>query len=139
MIPRFPVRRATPWRLAIALAPLVGCNADQPASVRMPDTAPFVAMAQQDPCADQKNRLFLIDGSLVFWDKAGGCADATFGQSLFGTTPQDLLCRYHDTIAGPMRGCRDARFSALFDVIVAHADEPDLGLGPRHTVRPIPF
>lgn len=139
MIPRTLTRMPAPWWLAIALVPVLGCNADEPASVKVPVIAPFVAMARQDPCANQKNRLFLIDRSLVFWDKRGDCADGSYGQFLFGATPQDLLCRNMDSIAGPRRDCPNPAFSPLFDVIIAHPDEPDLGLGPGHTVRPIPF
>ena len=118
---------------------LIGCNSGQPGEVVSPDAQPFVEMARQADCADQKNRLFLIDGSLVFWDKAGQCSDAAYAQTLFGATPQTVLCRYGDSIAGPRRECPDPRYQSMFDTITAHAGEPDLGLGPRHTVRPIPI
>jgi hypothetical protein len=117
----------------------IGCVSERSGGVVAPDARPFVAMARQADCADRKNRLFVIDDSLVFWDKAGQCADAAYAQTLFGATPQSVLCRYADSIAGPRRECPDPRYQSMFDTIIAHADEPDLGLGPRHTVRPIPL
>ena len=136
-VPRsFPV---VAWLLALTLPAQWGCNSSERRTVLAPDPRPFEEMARQSDCADRTNRLFLIDGALVFWDKAGTCADAAYSQTLFGATPQDLLCRYGDSIAGPQRECRDPRFEKLFDIILTHLDEPDLGLGPGHTVRPIPF
>lgn len=125
------------WLLALTLPAQWGCRSSE--RLLAPDPRPFVEMARQSDCADRTNRLFVIDRTLVFWDKAGSCADAAYSQTLFGATPQDLLCRYGDSIAGPQKECRDPRFEKLFDIILAHLDEPDLGLGPSHTVRPIPF
>ena len=125
------------WLLVLTLPAQWGCKSSE--RLLAPDPRPFVEMARLSDCADQRNRLSLIDGALVFWDKAGSCADAAYSQTLFGATPENLLCRYGDSIAGPQREIRDPRYEKLFDIILAHLDEPNLGLGPPHTVRAIPF
>jgi hypothetical protein len=102
-------------------------------------TAPFVEMARKSACSETKNRLFVIDGKQVFWDHAGRCADASWEQVLFGAKPEARLCSYGDTIAGPKTVCQDESARALFDTIVKHADEPDLGLGSAHKVERLAF
>jgi len=96
---------------------------------------PFVEMARQAGCADIRNRLFVIDQTLVFADQSGNCADASYSQTLFGKTVGQVLCVNHDSIAGPMKNCMDPSYAALFDTILTHLDEPDLGLGSSHTVQ----
>ena len=118
---------------------LSGCKppaTEPPASV---DLESFRTMARTSGCADSRNRLYLIDEKLVFWDRAGSCADAAYAQALFGGAVDNQLCSFHDSIAGPMRGCRDSRFGPMFDTIIANVDKPDLGLGPAHKVRAIPL
>jgi hypothetical protein len=102
------------------------------------DLAPFKKLAGAGGCSDIRNRLFLIDGRLVFWDIAGNCADASYSQMLYGSTPDQVLCVWHDSIAGPVKNCRDERYRDMFNVITANLDKPDLGLGPQHTVQPVP-
>lgn len=102
-------------------------------------TAPFIEMARTAGCSDTKNRLFVIDGKQVFWDHAGRCADASFEQVLFGSKPEDRLCAYADSIAGPRTVCQDESARALFDTIVKNADRPDLGLGADHKVEQLAF
>ncbi len=106
---------------------------------RTPDLAPFIDLARQSACTDQRNRLYQIDESLVFWDRAGSCADASYGWTLYGRTPDDVLCWQEDSIAGPRSGCNDPSYHDMFQTIVSHLDDPDLGLGPGHTVVRIPF
>jgi hypothetical protein len=130
-------RRFTVLLTAILL--IAGCGSDPTGPPQAPDLEAFKAMARAADCADLRNRLFLIDGSLVFWDKAGQCSDAAYAQSLFGATVDQLICRAQDSIAGPRKGCRIEGFTTLFETMLAHLDEPDLGLGPTHTVEPIPF
>jgi hypothetical protein len=137
-IPMRAVRR-TLTALAAAVLVAAGCADDPTAPTQAPDLEAFKTMARASDCADLRNRLFLIDGSLVFWDKAGQCSDGAYAQSLFGGTVDQLICRFQDSIAGPQKGCRIDGFSTLFDTMLAHLDEPDLGLGPTHTVEPIPF
>ena len=102
-------------------------------------TAPFIAMARTSGCNETRNRLFVIDGKQVFWDHAGQCADASYEQVLFGSTPEARLCAHGDTIAGPRTSCQDESARALFDTIVKNADQPDLGLGSGHKVEQLTF
>jgi len=126
--------------LSTALLLLAGCvgGPERPTATADP-LAPFKKMAKDDQCAGTRNRLFLIDGELVFWDSAGACSDAAFAEVLYGSTPDRVLCRFHDSIAGPAQECPDASYQDLFETIVANLDKPDLGLGPAHTVRPVEF
>jgi hypothetical protein len=103
------------------------------------DLAPFKDMAKTASCADTHNHLFLIDDQFVFWDIAGSCADAAYSQTLYARTPDQVLCTYHDSIAGPMKDCQDEQYRAMFDTITANLDQPGLGLGPDHTVQPVSF
>ena len=132
-------RRAVTALLALASLLAPGCADDPTGPAQSVDLAPVQAMARASDCADLRNRLFLIDGSLVFWDKASQCSDATYEQTLFGATVDNLICRSQDSITGPRKGCRIDGFTALFETMLAHLDEPDLGLGPKHTVVAIPF
>ena len=103
------------------------------------DLAAFKQLARTEPCADIRNQLFLIDDQLVFWDVAGNCADASYSQTLYRSSPDQVLCAAHDSIAGPMTNCQDEQYRALFDTITANLDQPDLGLGSQHTVQSVPF
>jgi hypothetical protein len=103
------------------------------------DLAAFKQLARNEPCADIRNHLFLIDDQLVFWDVAGNCADASYSQTLYGSSPDQTLCTLHDSIAGPMTSCQDERYRELFDIIAANLDQPDLGLGSDHAVQSVPF
>lgn len=131
--------------LAAALAGCGGGNsgrADQLAGIAvgepngaLPIAADFIAKAQQASCADTRNRLFMIDKTMVFWDRAGSCVDNAYARTLYGATPQALLCALTDSVAGPSVTCGDARSRALFDTIVANLDRADLGLGAGHQVE----
>jgi hypothetical protein len=103
------------------------------------DLAPFKAMARAASCADIRNRLFLIDNQFVFWEGAGNCADASYSQILYGNTRDQVLCSRNDSIAGPMKTCRDARFRGMFDTLTKNLNKPDLGLGAEHTVQLVSF
>jgi len=103
------------------------------------DLAPFKAIAKAGACADVRNRLFLIDDQWVFWDREGTCADAAYGETLYGNTPGEILCDFHDSIAGPVKDCQGEGYLVLFDTMTANLDKPDLGLGSGHTVQPVPF
>ncbi len=122
-----------------ALLVLASCTGgpDEPGSTV--DLAPFKKMARAGGCADTRNRLFLIDSQLVFWDWAGTCEDAAYGEALYGSTPDQVLCVYHDSIAGPVKNCQDKGYQDTFDTITANLDKPDLGLGPGHTVQRVQF
>lgn len=101
----------------------------------VPIAADFIAKAQEASCTDQRNRLFMIDKRMVFWDRAGSCPDNAYGRNLYGATPQALLCSIADSVAGPQTVCADDTSRALFNVIVANLDRTDLGLGAGHQVE----
>ena len=123
--------------LSAAVLLLPGCNGN-PAEPRAEiDLTSFKALGRGDSCTKIRNRLFLIDGKLVFWDRAGNCPDATYGETLFGSTTSDALCVFHDSIAGPIKICQDDGYREMFDTIIANLDKPDLGLGSHHKVQPI--
>jgi hypothetical protein len=103
----------------------------------VPVTADFIAKAQEATCADQRNRLFVIDKRMVFWDRAGNCPDNAYARSLFGASPQALLCSASDSIGGPRSSCTDESARALFNTILDNLDKSDLGLGSGHQVEPL--
>ncbi|MFL6672346.1 MAG: hypothetical protein ACJ8LG_03525 [Massilia sp.] len=100
--------------------------------------ASFIKLAQEADCTDIRNRLFLIDGKQVFWDRAGKCGDAAYAQTLFGATPEQVLCSVSDSIAGPRSFCADDQSRALFDTIQKNLDKADLGLA-GHKVERVGF
>ncbi len=137
-------------RGAIVIAPaaailvlLGGCNDGHEmvlSGERQPHLTSFKEMARQAPCTDARNRLFLIDGQQVLWDRASDtCGDMAYEQALFGETPQDALCRFFDSYSGPTTVINAPEYAAMFDVLIHHLEDPRLGLGPDHTVVPIPF
>ena len=123
----------------VVLLSLASCRDGSNQALSGNDLAPFKEIASTAGCSEISNRLFLIDGQQVFWDRAGDCPDASYSLTLFGSTVDNRLCYLHDSIAGPVRDCRDDRYQDMFDTIIANLDEPDLGLGSEHTVQVIPF
>jgi len=123
----------------------MGCQSDNHNSEPMvapelsSEWTPFVEMARQSPCADIQNRLFLVDHVLVFWDRHGHCPDNSYGETLYGQTVNDILCDLHDSIAGPAKGCPAPGYQEMFEIMIGHLDEPDLGLGSGHTVHQLPL
>jgi hypothetical protein len=105
--------------LPLALLLVAACAGEATGPDRAVDLVPFQELARAAECADIHNRLFLIDEQWVFWDRAGDCPDASYSQTLYGGTPDHVLCTVYDSIAGPEKDC------------------PDLGLGPEHTVEPV--
>jgi hypothetical protein len=103
-----------------------------------PVISEFVKLAQGAICTDFRNRLFVIDGKQVFWDRAGNCPDMSYRQALYGFAPEQLACEVSDSIAGPRTFCADEKSRALFDTIVKNLDKPDLGLA-GHKVEPVSF
>ncbi|WP_456427515.1 hypothetical protein [Rhodocaloribacter sp.] len=125
--------------LALVLAVMLGSSGcDEGLPEADFDLKPFIEMAKKAGCADHANRLFLIDGQMVFWDRRGSCKDGSFTYTLYGSAPDEVLCTSYDSIAGPMTSCPEA-FADLFETIITHLDAEDLGLGASHTVEPIPF
>jgi hypothetical protein len=135
------------WRGAIGLVGALGlgagleiacASAKGPGAGRL-DTAAFVEMAQRSPCATIRRRLFAIDGAFVFFDRAGACPDNSYAETLYGRHVDEVLCTSHDSIAGPVTRCSDPDRRELFETILEHLDEPDLGLGPAHDVQRVPL
>ena len=104
-----------------------------------PVMADFIKVAQAEPCADIKNRLYLIDGKEVFWDRAGNCPDNGYTQRLYGANPQTVLCETTDSIAGPKTFCANETMRALFETIQRGVDQPGLGLDASHKVEQVTF
>lgn len=105
-----------------------------------PVVSEFVKMAQDESCADTRNRLFLIDGKHVYWDRVGKCPDNSYAQRLFGATTQTVLCETTDSIAGPRTFCTNDAARKLFDTIQQHRELPDLGLAAAgHKVEQVQF
>jgi hypothetical protein len=103
------------------------------------DTAPFVKEAQAADCADIANRLFVIDNAYVLHTRSGRCGDNSYAHTLYGATPEKLLCSQSDSIAGPMTRCADESVRAMFDTIVKNIDQPGFGLGSTHEVKKVDF
>ena len=116
-----------------------GCREEGTSSSPQIDLTPFKEMASVADCADMRNQLYLIDGRSVFWDREGNCPDNAYSMVLFGGTVNDVICYYHDSIAGPIRSCRDDSCLDIFSTMIAAPGEPDLGLGQKHTVQSISF
>ncbi|MFQ6613128.1 MAG: hypothetical protein ACE5D2_08535 [Fidelibacterota bacterium] len=102
------------------------------------DPEPFRELARNADCADIVNRLFLIDGKMVFWNKEGNCADAAYTRTLFGKTTDEVLCYIRDSIAGIQTACQ-ASSQEMFNTIISNLNQAELGLGKNHQVEEIPF
>ena len=76
---------------------------------------------------------------MILHDRAGNCADASYAQTLYGMSVIDVLCTHHDSIAGPVLQCADPAYAQVFDVMIAHLDEAQLGLGADFTVKQVPL
>ncbi|MEH6436732.1 protease complex subunit PrcB family protein [Massilia sp. DD77] len=105
----------------------------------VPVVSEFVKEVQGAACAEERNRLFLVDSKYVVWDRAGQCADNAWGLVLMGPTPQAVLCSAGDSIAGPQTTCADESARPLFLAIQKNLDKADLGLGSGHKVEQLRF
>ncbi len=124
------------WLLAAFLAEgCAGWGSTRPSL----ETAPFVELAHRSICSDVRRRLFVIDESMVLFQRAGSCPDNSYATTLYGRSPAEILCTTHDSIAGPMTNCEAGAPSDLFDTMTQNADSPDLGLGSDHKVRAVPL
>ncbi|MBL0314129.1 MAG: hypothetical protein IPP78_15815 [Holophagaceae bacterium] len=101
--------------------------------------APFIQVAKQSQCHDVRNRLFLIDRHLVFWDRAGHCPDNSFAQILYSDSPDTVLCERHDSVGGEVKTCPNPQYQTLFDTAIINIEQPDLGLSGTHMIQPIFF
>jgi hypothetical protein len=125
--------------IATGLALATGCQFNEKEQVVPSKWAPFIQQAQQADCTDIRNRLFVIDKSLVFADRAGSCVDESHSEVLYRGTVDDVLCFDQDSIGGPHFGCPDPSYEPMFDTIMNHLDEADLGLGSAHSVQQLQF
>ncbi len=99
----------------------------------------FLQMAKESACHQVRNRMFLIDNTLIFWDRVGNCPDNAREQTLFGSSVEQVLATSHDSIAGPINKVNDEQYRALFETILANREASDLGLGERHQVKLLPL
>ncbi len=113
-----------------------GGLSDAPQAIARPpvNAASFAELALQAPCADITNRFYVINQKFVFRDVKGRCTDAAWSKTLYGATPQDVLCTERDGIGGPVASC-DPAFRALFAQIDRNRDRADLGLGSNYKVE----
>lgn len=102
-------------------------------------TAPFEELARRSLCADVQRRLFVIDETMVLFQRTGSCPDNSYATTLYGRSPAEILCTTHDSIAGPMTNCEAGAPRDLFETMTRNPDSPDLGLGPEHKVRSVPL
>jgi len=105
----------------------------------VPVVSEYIKLAQEASCAQTRNKLFVVDSKYVLWDRAGNCADNSYGQTLMGATPQAVLCTAGDTIAGPRTSCTDEAARPLFETMLKNLDKADLGLGSGHKVEQVGF
>lgn len=110
-----------------------------PTGAQSMSLAPFLQMARESPCHQIRNRLFLIDNTLIFWDRLGNCPDNAREQTLFGSSVETVLATSHDSIAGPINKVHDEQYRTLFETIMANREAADLGLGARHQVKLLPL
>jgi hypothetical protein len=104
-----------------------------------PNRDEFIKLARGASCSDIRNRLFVIDGKQVFWDKQGNCPDNGYSHTLYGRSASDVQCTSNDSIAGPVTSCANTAMRPLFDTMLKNLDKADLGLGSEHKVEQIEF
>ena len=104
-----------------------------PTTINIHEVA-FVSLAENTNCAEDRNQLYLIDGQYFFHTTKGWCMDAAYAHTLYGATLQEKLCSLEDSFAGPLSTCEPA-FEEIFEIMVQHLDQPDLGLGDGHSVE----
>ncbi len=121
--------------LAAMTFAIVSCGGGQSTAASQVDENAFIQLAQQATCADIKNRLYEVDQLLVLSDRAGSCPDASFGQILYGKTINDVYCTNQDSIAGPVKRCDAVAYQSMFDTMISNLAQPDLGLGPMHSIK----
>ena len=126
------VNLSVPVALAVAV---ISCCGSQGSVRSQVDDNAFIQMALQATCADTKNALYVVDEAMVLSDRAGSCPDASFAQVLYGTTISEVYCSNQDSVGGPVEGCAAADYRGLFDTMIANLAQPDLGLGPTHSIR----
>ena len=97
----------------------------------------FRNIARNATCADITNKLFLIDNQMVFWITEGNCADASYAYTLFGSNPDEIVCKRFDSIAGPQEQCNDEYFLDIFLIIIDNLDADNLGLDGNYKITEV--
>lgn len=120
----------------VLISPGIGIGEPTPPPLNV---TPFIEKARTEACSDVRNRLFVIDNKMVLSDRAGNCADNSYGQVLYGASVDNGLCSASDSIAGPVASCKDEASRVLFDTMRKNLDRPDLGLGAGHSVKEVFF
>lgn len=136
LIPRFLT--------SVLIASLVACGGSGSVTTQEPSKTPapvatneFLDLVKGATCAETKNRLILIDQKYVLWDRSGNCADASYAQNLYESSPNNLICSHADSIAGPRSSCTNPALEGLFKTIIQNLDRMDFGLGGTHQVQKI--
>ncbi len=96
--------------------------------------AAFIGACFIGACSEAVTMQEPLDGA-----SAADPADAGYRYALMGSTPDDVLCVYQESIAGPVDYCLQEQYRTMFSTILAHLDEPDLGLEDTHRVDEIDF
>lgn len=97
----------------------------------------FKKLMKDTDCADLTNALYSIDDKYVVRVREGNCPDNSYSTTLYGSTPDEILCNVSDSIEGPRTSCTDESSKQLFDIVTNHLNDKDLGLGPSHKVKKI--
>jgi len=97
----------------------------------------FKNLARNATCSDITNELFVIDNQMVFWITEGNCPDASYVYTLFGSNPNEILCKRYDSIAGPQEKCYKEDFHYIFQIIIDNPNDDNLGLDQNHQVTKI--
>ncbi|MFC1650512.1 hypothetical protein ACFL2X_02980 [Candidatus Latescibacterota bacterium] len=118
---------------------IINCSKNSTGNDDGLNLSPFKKLATEEGCAENRNNLYLIDKSLVFWEREGECPDNMFAQTLYGEKPEDIKCKYNDSIAGPVYICNDSTYHEMFQTIIVNLDYDNLGLSSEHTVEDILF
>ncbi len=102
--------------------------------------AHFIARAQQEPCANFHNMLFIIDNKYVLSAAAGSCADGDANAltlSAFSLAAQQLCITGFKPGMQYTKGCADPSAKTVFDAI--RHDSINLELSAEHKVEQVHF
>ena len=99
----------------------------------------FKNMASNATCSDVTNKLFVIDNQLVFWITEGNCPDASYSYTLFANTPNEILCKKYDSIAGPQEKYLDEKYKEFFQTITDNIHVDNFGLDESYKVTEVLF
>lgn len=110
-------------------------TAQQKESFRLTEKeiAKQIQLAKKEPCADVENKLYLINNRFIYWLRKGNCSDNNFAYYLIGKGLKEL-CSNIETIDGPKTKYTPG-MKELFNKIIAHSEETNLGLNSTYTVK----